>query len=580
MKKILLSLLIICAAFGCFAQPPQFQMPENTATFKDINYAGDDKEAHRLDIYLPDSPQNKFKTIVLIYGSAWFSNNFKVIAYQSLGKALVDAGFAVVSINHQSSSEAKFPAQIHDVKAAIRFIRANADKYRLDTSFIGITGFSSGGHLSSFMGVTNGLKQATSGTTTIEIEGSTGGNLEYSSRVDAVVDWFGPVDMSRMEKCQTVKDDKSPEAALLGFAPADREDLVKLLSPINYVNSLCPKFLVIHGESDDVVPNCQSKYFAEKLKQAGVLEEFVSVPGGGHGPNTFNEQTFKKMTDFFKKESAPKTRIIENGGSGEFKAVMTEESSLAAHTIFRPQNLNSFSAQKPLPVLVWGNGACSNSPFEHKNFLNEIASHGYLVIATGYIPMTDDWYKGKMSSPQQQIEALDWAFRVNEDKNSPYYQKLDLKHICLSGMSCGGLQSLFNCADKRISALMICNSGLFNDQNAVSAVPGMPMPKKDKLNDIHTPIIYILGGKPDIAYENGMDDFHRIKHVPAIAINLPVGHGGTYLQPNGGEFSVAALAWLDWQLKNNVQASKMFLGKKPGILNRKDWTIEKNAKVK
>jgi hypothetical protein len=108
----------------------------------------------------------------------------------------------------------------------------------------------------------------------------------------------------------------------------------------------------------------------------------------------------------------------------------------------------------------------------------------------------------------------------------------------------------------------------------------MPMPKKDKLNDIHTPIIYILGGKPDIAYENGMDDFHRIKHVPAIAINLPVGHGGTYLQPNGGEFSVAALAWLDWQLKNNVQASKMFLGKKPGILNRKDWTIEKNAKVK
>jgi hypothetical protein len=90
----------------------------------------------------------------------------------------------------------------------------------------------------------------------------------------------------------------------------------------------------------------------------------------------------------------------------------------------------------------------------------------------------------------------------------------------------------------------------------------------------------MLGGKEDIAYENGMDDFHRISHVPAAAVNFPVGHGGTYRQPHGGEFSIVALAWLQWQLKGDKQAAKMFEGKTPGILQRKDWTIEKNKLMK
>ena len=147
-------------------------------------------------------------------------------------------------------------------------------------------------------------------------------------------------------------------------------------------------------------------------------------------------------------------------------------------------------------------------------------------------------------------------------------------------MSCGGLQTLSNCADPRLKTLMICNSGLFKVQNAHQAVGGMPMPEKSKLKEIHTPIIYILGGKEDIAYENGMDDFHLIEHVPACAVNYPVGHGGTYRQPHGGEFSPVALAWLQWQLKGDKQAAKMFTGKAPAILQRKDWTIEKNKKMK
>ena len=277
-------------------------------------------------------------------------------------------------------------------------------------------------------------------------------------------------------------------------------------------------------------------------------------------------------------ESA-KQRVVEDGGTGPYKAIMKEEASLPAHTIFAPQDLSAFSASKPLPVLVWGNGACTNSPWEHYKFLNEIASYGFIVAATGYIPMEDKPYRGPMSTTQQQIESIDWVIAQNADPASPYYQKIDTKQICVAGMSCGGLQTLFNCADPRISLLMICNSGLFNQQNAGQAVGGMPMPPKEKLTEIHTPIIYILGGESDIAYGNGMDDFHRISHVPAYAANLPVGHGGTYSKPHGGEFAVVALAWLQWQLKGDQKAAMMFKGKDNELSRREGWTLEKNDKA-
>ena len=271
----------------------------------------------------------------------------------------------------------------------------------------------------------------------------------------------------------------------------------------------------------------------------------------------------------------PKKQIVlEDGGTGDFKAVMFEDSSLQAHTIFCPKDLSPFSKDNPLPVLVWGNGACYNSPHEHILFLNEIASHGYLVVATGYMPHDTVIYRGPMSKSEQQIESIDWAIAQNTNDKSYLCGKVNTKSIAAAGMSCGGLQTLFNCADPRLKTVMICNSGLFNNPGV--AIPGMPMPEKSKLDELHTPIIYILGDTMDIAYNNGMDDYYRIKNVPACAANLPVGHGGTYAQPHGGEFSIVATAWLDWQLKGNAEAAKMFKGDKPGVLARKDWKFEKN----
>ena len=274
---------------------------------------------------------------------------------------------------------------------------------------------------------------------------------------------------------------------------------------------------------------------------------------------------------------ASQSKVVEDGGTGPYKVLMLEDPSLEAHTIFAPQDLAPFGKKNPLPVLVWGNGACTNSPWEHYKFLNEIASHGFLVIATGYIPMEEKPFRGPMSTSAQQIESIDWAIAQNADKNSPYYGRIDVDHIAAAGMSCGGLQTLDNATDPRLKTIMICNSGLFI--NPGTAVPNMPMPAKERLQEITVPVIYILGGPEDIAYENGMDDFHRLVKVPAFAANYPVGHGGTYRQDHGGEFTVPALAWLQWQLKGDKEAAKLFQGADCGLANREGWTVEKNGLI-
>jgi acetyl esterase/lipase len=600
MKKTLLSTFVLFLAMTATAQPAGgfggFQQQvklETSQEWKDVNYAGDDKAFHTCDIYLPKEVKDSYPVVIHIYGSAWFSNNSKGAAdLGTIVKALLDAGYAVVCPNHRSSMDAKWPAQLHDIRAVIRFVRGEAKKYKFDTSFIATSGFSSGGHLASTAATTSGTKQTKVGTVDIDLEGSVGNYTSESSAVNAACDWSGPIDLTAMD-CgdHMTMGDNSPEDVLLGSKLSKEPDKYLSLSAVSYVDKNDPPVIIFHGEKDNVVPCCQGRKFFEVLKAAGVKTEATFVPEGGHGMGMYSEENLHKMVCFLNaarggecckggghgccKEEA-KTRVIEDGGTGDYKAIMKEEPTLKEHTVIVPQDLTPFSATKPLPVLVWGNGACANSPFEHINFLNEIASHGYIVLATGNIPMTDEWYKGPMSRSEQQIESIDWIIAQNADPKSPYYQKVDVKNICVAGMSCGGLQTLYNCADPRIKTLMICNSGLFNQQNAGQAVGGMPMPSKDKLKEIHTPIIYILGGETDIAYGNGMDDFHRISHVPACATNFPVGHGGTYRQPHGGEFTVVALAWLDWQLKSDQQAAKMFIGKNCDLSKRKDWTIEKN----
>lgn len=270
---------------------------------------------------------------------------------------------------------------------------------------------------------------------------------------------------------------------------------------------------------------------------------------------------------------AQEQRIVEDGGTGSYKAVMMTEPSLQTHTVFRPQNLETFGKKTKLPVIAWGNGACFNSPWEHVNYLNEVASHGFLVIAIGTMPKESGEQTRDRSASSQLLDAIDWAYAQNTDPSSPYYQKIDLDNIAVSGMSCGGLQTLEVAGDPRISTIIVLNSGLFRQAGA--GMPGMPQLSKSQLEKIHTPTLYLLGGPSDIAYENGMDDYDRINHVPIFVANMDVGHGGTYSQPQGGEFARVATAWYKWQLKGDKKAGKMFTGKTPGLAHSTEWTVDK-----
>lgn len=268
------------------------------------------------------------------------------------------------------------------------------------------------------------------------------------------------------------------------------------------------------------------------------------------------------------------SRIVEDGGTGPYKTLMVSDSTLATHTVFRPEDLSRFGKKAKLPIVAWGNGACADSPWEHVNFLSEVASHGFLVVAIGPMPAKGQrGAAGGTTKSSLMTDAINWAIAQNSDRTSQYYRKLDTSKIAVAGMSCGGLQTLEVAPDPRVTTAMICNSGILGSPG--SGMPGMPALTKDQLEKLHTPVIYILGGERDIAYNNGMDDFRRINHLPIFAANLNVGHGGTYGKPHGGQFAIVATAWLQWQLKGDQEAAKMFVGNPCGLAKMEGWKVEK-----
>ena len=307
MKKILLSFLS-CMAVVAMAQPAGgfggFQVPEvkleTSQQWKDVNYAGDDQTYHTCDIYLPKQEKDAYPVVIHIYGSAWFNNNGKGAAdLGTIVKKLLEAGYAVVCPNHRSSMDAKWPAQIHDIRAVIRFVRGEAKKYKFDPSFIATSGFSSGGHLASIAATTSGIKQTKVGNIDIDLEGNIGNYPNECSRVNAACDWSGPVDLTAMDCGESMKmGENSPEDVLLDSKLDKEPDKYRSLSATYYVDKKNPPIIIFHGEKDNVVPCCQGKMFYELLKAAGVRTEATFVPEGGHGMGMYSEENLQKMVNF------------------------------------------------------------------------------------------------------------------------------------------------------------------------------------------------------------------------------------------------------------------------------------------
>lgn len=302
MKNILTFLFLALALCG-FSQT-------DAKSWKDVNYAGDSLKAHLLDIYLPSAPKEKYPVVVILYGSAWMSNSSKGADLNSLGKALLDAGFAIVMPNHRNSFEAKFPAQMHDIKAVIRYVRANASAYQFDTTFVGITGSSSGGNMAAMAGTTRFVRTHQLGSSVVDMEGTVGKHGSSSSSVDAVVDWFGPTNMLVMDSCGGTdfihNDAKSPASLYIGGPIQENIERTLQASPTTYVDAGDPPFLIFHGDKDRVVPHCQSKILFDALQKAKVPSQFFLVPNGQHGPGVHTAENMNKMVEFFLAEAAKK----------------------------------------------------------------------------------------------------------------------------------------------------------------------------------------------------------------------------------------------------------------------------------
>ena len=232
----------------------------------DIPYASLSK-AQKLDIYLPEEGSAPFPVIVSIHGGAFRFGDKGDNQVMPMLEGL-KRGYAVVSINYRMSAEAIFPALVHDMKAAIRWIRANSSRWGFDQQKIATWGGSAGGYQAAMAGVTDGIS---------ELEDLSLGNPEQISTVQAVVDWFGPTDFLKMdEQLAEFKVDpkdahngaKSPESLLMGAKITEIPEQVKAANPETYIRPNAPPFLIQHGTKDDVVPCLQSVYFAEKLAAA------------------------------------------------------------------------------------------------------------------------------------------------------------------------------------------------------------------------------------------------------------------------------------------------------------------------
>lgn len=240
------------------------------------------------------------------------------------------------------------------------------------------------------------------------------------------------------------------------------------------------------------------------------------------------------------------SKVIDNGGSGPYKAIAVSQKDMPGFTIYQPKDMDAAVRKQKLPVIVFGNGACANSSLEHEHYLNELASHGYLVIGIG--PFDKGSYQHEQAdhsgstSAEQLIQAMDWICAQVADKKGDYSKYADIDKIAAMGMSCGGAQCIFASADPRVKTSVIMNSGM----GSISMAGATP----ESVLKIDHPTLYVLGGPTDIAYNNANVDYEKYT-TPVAQVNFPVGHGGTYLKEFGGEFSPMALAWLDYQFKGD-----------------------------
>ena len=293
-RKIRLFVLMVLCLATPFAHK-DFAMADTIR--KEIVYADVDGRKLLLDLYVPHAgsgghPPAPVPVIVWVHGGAWRSGSRSDVPI----RGLIQRGFAIASVDYRLSTVARFPAQVHDIRAAIRFLRRNSSDLRLDASRFALGGVSAGGHLAALSGLSDQKS---------ELEGRVGDALDESSEVHAIVSFFGASNF------QTILSQSTPHGLsvrvpalelLLGGQPAALPDLARLASPVAHVNLQSPPLLLIHGDEDPQMPVDQSYELQMAYDRAGVPVQLTVIPGGRHGgPEFFSDSRLDEVTVFLQR---------------------------------------------------------------------------------------------------------------------------------------------------------------------------------------------------------------------------------------------------------------------------------------
>ncbi len=290
--------LVFC--FAGFASMMALAADGDVQVYRDLEYAKVNGQSLKLDLYVPASDGKKPPLIVWIHGGGWRGGSKDKVPIRDL----VDDGYALASIQYRFTDTAIFPAQIHDCKGAIRWLRAKADEFDYDADWIAVAGSSAGGHLALLVGTSAEVAQ---------LEGDVGGNVEQSSRVQAVIDYFGPADFVLRGKTQPERayTEKSGSYALLGgirdgkVSPQQEQ----IASPAYHVDRTDPPLLVFHGTEDQTVLLDQSERIVAVYQQAGLKAKLITIEKAGHGGGKFFDDSNRQVVrEFLDKHHHPPGR--------------------------------------------------------------------------------------------------------------------------------------------------------------------------------------------------------------------------------------------------------------------------------
>lgn len=272
------------------------------------------------------------------------------------------------------------------------------------------------------------------------------------------------------------------------------------------------------------------------------------------------------------------------GLGGPYPVIMEMDPSLADHTLYRPADVEAVG--RPLPVIAYGAGACLNVGNMTPQFLGELASYGYLVVAGGPIiegadrprspdaPAVPDYPQNRTA---QLLETIDWAIAQNDVSGGRFAGRLATDKIAVMGHSCGGLQAIAAADDPRVATVVIGNSGIIRTPPSDQTRTGRSYRPAgvDDLKRLHAPMLYVSGGPTDQAQPNAILDFAAIDGLPIFHGDIGTGHGGTYREARGGEYARVIREWLDWRLLGDAQAGRTFAGADCRLCTDARWTVER-----